>query len=206
MSDNANPPNVLREQEMYIVVVHPFEADTFNPLSTLDPYRESVDQLPESFHPEKGPFHPAQGPFLPPESFREPLPGEFDPRMTDEVVHPVDPRRGGLSEPHSYDPREQPLPKPIVLRGRGLPQPTSEGMYPPEGEDEYEHREDEIDPSPRRFRPTHDTIEEEGEEDEFEPTDNSEGRSHPPDLYDLAMPGEKPTIAQGIKLGMLVSR
>ena len=121
--------------------------------------------------------------------------------MTDEVVQPSDPRRGGVSEPHSYDPREQPLPMPIVLRGRGLPQPTSEGMYPPEGEEEYEDREDEIEPSPRRrFRPTHDTVEE-----ELEPTDNSEDRRDPPDIFELAMPGEKPMIRPGITLGMLVS-
>ena len=147
VSDNANPPNVLREQEMFIVVVHPFIADTFNPLSTLDPYPETDDKLPEGFHPETGPFHPAKRPVLSPgDSFDETLPDEFEPFPVDEV--PRDSRRGGLSE-DVYTPPEELIPKPIDLRNRGLPEadavsPGSRGGRLP-GRGVYEGREDEVD-------------------------------------------------------------
>lgn len=201
---------------MYIVVVHPFEADTFNPLSTLDPFRESDDQLPKTFHPEKGPFHPAKGPFLPPgDPFNEPLPEIVDPYTTDEAPQPKDPRRGGTSEPriHTYDPHEDLIPKPIDLRGGGISgpgnmdprytkhTPTPREAYQP-GRDN-EDTDDEIELSPRRgYLPTHETR---VKGEDYEPTRESGERVHPPDLYDLAMPGAVPTVALGVNLGMVVS-
>ena len=146
MSDNANPPNVLREQEMFIVVVHPFIADTFNPLSTLDPYPETDDRLPEGFHPETGPFHPAKRPVLVGE-FDETLPDEFGSFRVDEV--PRDSRRGGGLSEDVYSPPEELIPKPIDLRKGGLAEaggvgPGSRGGRLP-GRGEYGGRDEEGD-------------------------------------------------------------
>ena len=146
VSDNANPPNVLREQEMFIVVVHPFIADTFNPLSTLDPYPETDDRLPEGFHPETGPFHPAKRLVIVGE-FDETLPDEFGPFPVDEV--PRDSRRGGGLSEDVYSPPEELIPQPIDLRKGGLPEaggvsPGSRGGRLP-GRGVYEGIEDEVD-------------------------------------------------------------